>query len=130
MKFELKIGDRVKLRSYESLVAEYGLNIGDSEINAPCSVLEEMYQYLGKIVTISAVSTDPSWEDPDLDYVAFHIKEDEHGWEWDVSCIEAINGNTLEILVLTEELRAKVRAAGGYERYYLDEGDGYYDSAD
>ena len=71
-----KVGDKVKVRSWESMEAEFGLNC-DAIDNPGYCFVESMKQYCGKCVTISRCHND-----------YYDIEEDECQWSWDDTMFE------------------------------------------
>ncbi len=71
---DFKTGDKVKLRSYNSMVNEYGL-CGES-IDTKYFVVDRMFRFLGRVVTIQYVADD-----------IFTIQEDGEAWNWDFEAI-------------------------------------------
>ncbi len=67
-------GDKVKLRSYNSMVNEYGLCGGS--IDTKYFVVDRMIRFLGRVVTIQYVADD-----------IFTIQEDGEVWNWDFEAI-------------------------------------------
>lgn len=77
-----KVGDKVKLRSWEDLVSEFGL-CERGDIDFPTmAIVPDMEKYLGKIATISFIDTDDD---------TFYIKEDGEGYWYNENCIFQID---------------------------------------
>ena len=77
---EIKVGDKVKIRTWESMEKEYGLD-GDGDINIrPCCFTTEMKQYCGKTLTVARIYSD----------VLFNVKEDIHGFYFCKKFIECV----------------------------------------
>lgn len=53
---KFKVGDRVKVRSWESMAKEFGIDGGGS-IEVPCVFVPKMRKYCGQVVTIRSVSS-------------------------------------------------------------------------
>ena len=68
MKF--KVGDRVKVRSWDAMEEEFGLDDGNINNTGYCFT-EGMTKYCGNYVTIDSCSND-----------CYTIKEDNHNWSW------------------------------------------------
>ena len=78
--FEIKVGDKVKIRTWESMEKEYGLD-GDGDINIrPCCFTTEMKQYCGKTLTVARIDSDG----------IFNVKEDIHGFYFCKKFIECV----------------------------------------
>ncbi len=71
---EYKVGDKVKLRSYNSMVNEYG-TYGEY-IDTKYFVVDSMFEFLGREVTIRYIAND-----------IFTIQEDHGLWNWDFEAI-------------------------------------------
>ena len=83
MKF--KVGDKVKVRSWESMKAEFGLD-GEDIDNPDHYFVSDMERYCSKYVTISSCL---------LNY--YDIKEDEGHWNWDDTMFEDVAGHKFKV---------------------------------
>lgn len=78
--FEIKVGDKVKIRTWESMEKEFGLD-KDGDINIrPCFFTTEMKQYCGKTLTVARIDSDG----------LFNVKEDIHGFYFCKKFIECV----------------------------------------
>lgn len=75
-KFKFKVGDKVTVRSWESMERQYGLDYIGS-IAVTCSFVKEMKKYCGRTVTISRVNT-----------ISYNIKEDNGRYNWSEGMFE------------------------------------------
>ena len=83
MKF--KVGDKVKVRSWESMAAEFGLD-GEDIDNPDYCFVRDMKQYCGKCVTISRCHND-----------YYDIEEDGRQWSWDDTMFENVVGHKFKV---------------------------------
>lgn len=81
-----KIGDRVRVKTWERLVEEYGLRENKSGKYIPMEnidFIEDMKEFCGKIVTIDNIIKD-----------TYVIAEDDWCWEWTDEMFEGKAGET------------------------------------
>ena len=83
MKF--KVGDKVKVRSWGSMEAEFGLNYGEID-NPDYPFVEDMKRYCGKYVTISGCHRN-----------YYNIKEDDEQYSWTDTMFEAVVGHKFKL---------------------------------
>ena len=102
MKF--KVGDKVKVRSWESMVAEFGLD-GEDIDNPDYCFVRDMKQYCGKCVTISRCPND-----------YYDIEEDGGQWSWDDTMFENVVGHKFKV-------GDKVRIIGNTASHEFTNGD-------
>jgi len=69
---KFKIGDKVKVRSWDDMEKEYGINAWGN-IDVRCGFTPEMKRFCGKVVTIKSISTSGR---------AYRIKEDAEAYYW------------------------------------------------
>lgn len=74
---KFKVGDKVRVRSWESMAREYGKD-SYGAIKVPCSFMPDMAEFCGKTVTISRVIAGD----------AYRIKEDRYGWTFSSGMFE------------------------------------------
>lgn len=97
---EYKIGDKVKVRTWEDMKKEFGLGWGDN-IKCRCAFTESMRKYCGKIVTIKG-----SFDGFDHKYKIYRIKEDGGYWSWSDDMFEdeiATKQKELNKIILQEK---------------------------
>lgn len=94
-----KVGDKVKVRTWEDMKKEYGLN-GCGSIACNRSFTDGMKEYCGKYVTITSVGF---WYD---------IKEDFGSWQWSDDMFE--DENKLDKIILQKK-----------DVVFIDYGDGF-----
>ena len=82
---EYKVGDKVKVRTWEDMKKEFGLDCFYN-IKCRCTFLEDMKEYCGKIVTIKS-----SRNSADDKYRIYGIKEDGGWWSWSNDMFEDIS---------------------------------------
>lgn len=68
---KFKVGDKVRVRFWDSMEQEYGINVWGN-INVRCAFTPEMRRFCGKVVTIDTVS----------DRGVYKIKEDKGDYYW------------------------------------------------
>ena len=83
MKF--KVGDKVKVRSWGSMEAEFGLNYDEID-NPDYTFVKSMKKYCGKYVTISTCHRD-----------YYDIKEDDEQYCWTDTMFEAVVGHKFKL---------------------------------
>lgn len=65
-----KAGDRVRVREWDDMAREFGVD-GTDHINCSFGFVLSMRKYCGNIVTIQKASS-----------TGYEIEEDEEGWRW------------------------------------------------
>lgn len=76
-----KVGDKVKIKSWEQMVSEYGYDAENKLINVPtCNFVSEMKPYCGKEMTIKEVHKNV--------HFYYLMYEDNGVWEWCTEMIE------------------------------------------
>ncbi len=78
-----KVGDRVKVRSWDSMAKQFGVD-SRGTIMVPCSFMLDMREFCGRTVTISRVISGTRWD-------AYRIKEDRYGWTFSNEMFEDPN---------------------------------------
>ena len=102
MKF--KVGDKVKVRSWESMEAEFGLDYNAID-NPGHYFVEDMKRYCGKYVTIS-----------DCHRNYYNIKEDNERYSWTNTMFENVVGHKFKV-------GDKVRIIGNTASHEFTNGD-------
>ena len=102
MKF--KVGDKVKVRSWESMEAEFGLNYGEID-NPDYHFVKSMKKYCGKYVTISGCHRN-----------YYNIKEDNERYSWTNTMFENVVGHKFKV-------GDKVRIIGNTASHEFTNGD-------
>lgn len=108
---EIKVGDKVKIRSWESMEKEFGLD-RDGDIDCrPCFV-RNMKKYCGKTVTVKHVTDD---ED-------FHVEGDSDAWWFCKECVECIVTDEPSVKEVHRQATVgeyvKLLTSGGYDNAY------------
>ena len=91
MKF--KLGDKVKVRSWGSMEAEFVLNYGEID-NPDYPFVEDMKRYCGKYVTISGCHRN-----------YYNIKEDNEQYSWTVTMFEDVVGHKFKVGDIVKEFK-------------------------
>lgn len=96
------IGDKVRIRSWDDMQKEYGLD-RDGDIKTPICFVSSMKQYCGKIMTIAKVDT-----------VHYYMEEDKGEWSW---CDEMAAGlaDEAKIVITTDGKETLARLYKGGE---------------
>lgn len=81
-----KAGDKVVVRSYESMKEEYG-SYSNGSIPVTCTFINYMKPFCGKVVTISEVRS-----------ISYHINEDRGEFLWSDEMFE-IPKNSIAVLL-------------------------------
>lgn len=79
---KLKVGDKVRVRSWDSMAEQYGTDFRDGSIKVRHSFTGPMRKYCGKIVTITELI--PSFN-------GYKIKEDEGAWIYSDEMFEPVS---------------------------------------
>lgn len=82
---ELNAGDKVKIRSYEDLAAQFGTRHNGGEIKTSPTMAGSMFHFCGYVVTIEKVTLTGSYK----------IKEDQGCYFWPKEAFEPCNNNVV-----------------------------------
>ena len=79
----LKVGDKVRIKEWDDMVEEYGLDT-EGDIMVKCSFVQSMSKFCGEVVTISKVVEDDLYE----------IEEDDTGYMFSTDMFKSIEDDS------------------------------------
>ena len=98
-----KVGDKVKVRSWDSMAKQYGTDSRDDSIKVRHSFTRPMQKYCGKIVTITELKSC---------FNGYKIKEDGGAWIYSDEMFESAPPSTIVIYKNDNEVIALDKSTG------------------